>query len=128
MDLPEGRTIKACSVMVDKEKAKVRKAKEAASNGEDVEEGHTLTTPKSKVRAAKTPFNLSKEIEKLAEPLLSKQKRSAATDEDATPTATAKKPKTPRKSKKTLQAEADAEARGEGVEEEDELVKAEVLD
>lgn len=118
LELPEGRTQKACVVMVDKEKAKVRKAKEAAAAGEDVEVAETPTT-KSKVR----PFNLSKEIGKLADPLLA-QKRGAAADEEGTPTA--KKPKaTPRKSKKTLKAEADAEAAGE---DDDEVVKAEVIE
>ena len=34
--LPEGRTIKACQVMIDKEKSKIKKAREA--NGEDFED------------------------------------------------------------------------------------------
>lgn len=34
LNLPEGRTMKACQVMVDKEKQKIKKAREAA--GEDV--------------------------------------------------------------------------------------------
>lgn len=34
LELPEGRTLKACQVMVDKEKAKIRKAKEAEGDSE----------------------------------------------------------------------------------------------
>lgn len=40
LNLPEGRTMKACQVMVDKEKQKIKKAREAA--GEDVSD---LTSP-----------------------------------------------------------------------------------
>jgi hypothetical protein len=54
--LPEGRTKKAVSVMVDKEKAKVRKVKEAAaaaaagasSGGENGEDSVEPKTPSSK--------------------------------------------------------------------------------
>jgi antitoxin component of RelBE/YafQ-DinJ toxin-antitoxin module len=41
LTLPDGRTVKACQVMVDKEKQKIKKAREAA--GEDISD---LTTPK----------------------------------------------------------------------------------
>ena len=41
LTLPDGRTMKACQVMVDKEKQKIKKAREAA--GEDVSD---LATPK----------------------------------------------------------------------------------
>lgn len=34
LELPEGRTLKACQVMVDKEKTKIRKAKEAEGDSE----------------------------------------------------------------------------------------------
>lgn len=122
--------------MVDKEKTKVRKAKEAATGG-DVAEGDDDMTPagpatpttvskgKGKVRKsrAKTPpFNLAADIGHLADSLLA-QKR-AATDE-ATPTGSAKKPRAPRKSKKTVTAEADDD---EPAEEEDEAVNAEVFE
>jgi exonuclease VII small subunit len=40
--MPEGRTVKACQVMLDKEKQKVKKAREAA--GEDV--NADVTSPK----------------------------------------------------------------------------------
>lgn len=118
MDLPEGRTIKACSVMFDKEKAKYRAAK--AATGENGEEAGPATpaTGKGKVRRAKSPpFNLSKAIGRLADPLLA-QKRAAT--EDGTPTASAKKAKTPRK--KAVKAEAEV------VEEDDEEVKPESED
>jgi hypothetical protein len=42
LTLPEGRTVKACQVMLDKEKQKVKKAREAA--GEDV--NADVTSPK----------------------------------------------------------------------------------
>ena len=42
LQLPEGRTVKACQVMLDKEKQKVKKAREAA--GEDV--NADVTSPK----------------------------------------------------------------------------------
>ncbi len=45
--LPEGRTKKACSVMIDKEKAKVKKAREAEGGGE----GGSETTSPKKVRS-----------------------------------------------------------------------------
>ncbi|GAB7360984.1 hypothetical protein MBLNU230_g0967t1 [Neophaeotheca triangularis] len=41
VDLPEGRTLKAVQVMIDKEKAKIRKAKEAAGG-----EGSTKASKK----------------------------------------------------------------------------------
>lgn len=37
LTLPGGRTLKACQVMVDKEKQKIKKAREAA--GEDIGDG-----------------------------------------------------------------------------------------
>ncbi|KAK3051439.1 hypothetical protein LTR09_007462 [Extremus antarcticus] len=43
--LPEGRTKKACSVMIDKEKAKVKKAREAEGGGEG---GSETTSPKKR--------------------------------------------------------------------------------
>jgi hypothetical protein len=42
LTLPEGRTVKACQVMLDKEKQKIKKAREAA--GEDV--NADVTSPK----------------------------------------------------------------------------------
>lgn len=42
LTLPEGRTIKACQVMLDKEKSKIKKAREAA--GEEI--GAEQTSPK----------------------------------------------------------------------------------
>jgi hypothetical protein len=42
LTLPEGRTVKACQVMLDKEKTKIKKAREAA--GEDV--NANVTSPK----------------------------------------------------------------------------------
>lgn len=113
--------------MVDKEKAKLRKAKEAAASGEGDDDGATpMNTPttggKSKVRAKTPPFDLHREISKLADPLLT-QKR-AATEEAATPSASAKK-RAPRKSKKALQAEADAAEAGE---QSDEHVKTEAIE
>lgn len=47
LTLPEGRTLKACQVMVDKEKQKIKRAREAA--GEDVD----AETTSPKVRKAK---------------------------------------------------------------------------
>lgn len=124
--------------MVDKEKAKVRKAKEAAANGEaEGEEGGmtaATTTPKSNNKV-RPPFNLDREIGKLADPLLlSLQKRAAI--EEAAPGLSAKKTtRTPRKSKKAIQAEADAAAEaaeaaeaGEDNDDDEETVKAEVFE
>ncbi len=46
LTLPEGRTKKACSVMVDREKQNVKKAREAAAGG------GVLPMPPKKVSAA----------------------------------------------------------------------------
>ncbi|CZT14596.1 uncharacterized protein RCC_00571 [Ramularia collo-cygni] len=123
LDLPEGRTQKACSVMVDKEKAKLRKAKEGGD-----EDGATTATPATPATGGKgkvPSFNLSKEIGKLADSLLL-QKRATALDEDDTP---AKKPRaTPRKSKKAIQAEEAAAAAAEADDDQEDLVKAEVFE
>jgi len=45
LELPEGRTRKACEIMISNEKQKVKKAREAKANGEET------PTPNTKVRA-----------------------------------------------------------------------------
>lgn len=54
LTLPEGRTKKACTVMVDREKQKVKKAREAAGGG-DWKGGTPVSTPKGskKVRSCR---------------------------------------------------------------------------
>ncbi|KAF2173766.1 hypothetical protein M409DRAFT_16039 [Zasmidium cellare ATCC 36951] len=88
LELPEGRTQKACQVMIDKEKAKIRKAKEAEAeaNGEDVP-----ATPKT--------------------PASGKKRGAKAVDEEDG--AAKKKPKTPRKKKESAREDSSSEG-GDG--------------
>lgn len=51
IQLPEGRNRKSVQNMIDKEKAKIKKAREAGVNGESTE-----TAPKAKVSKEKLPF------------------------------------------------------------------------
>ncbi|KAK3706164.1 hypothetical protein LTR37_012865 [Vermiconidia calcicola] len=101
LKLPEGRTKKACMVMVDKEKQKVKKALEAEA-GERGGDGETEGGDDG-------------EVEKAAEP---KTKRKATSE------AAPKKPEAPRKKKAKAEEEcekpADEEAPVKG-EEDDEL-------
>ncbi|KAK4498107.1 hypothetical protein PRZ48_010763 [Zasmidium cellare] len=85
LDLPEGRTLKACQVMIDKEKTKIRKAKEAEGNGEDVP-----ATPKTPASGKKRP--------------------AKALDEEKG--GSNKKPKTPRKKKSPSKENSDDEEVG----------------
>ncbi|KAK3672235.1 hypothetical protein LTR78_007988 [Recurvomyces mirabilis] len=80
LTLPEGRTQKACSVMVDKEKQKVKKARLAKENGEEPEAD---ATPKPKKRAG------------------GKKDAEGDEEEDGSPK---KKVKTPRKKKTAVKA------------------------
>ncbi|KJX99066.1 hypothetical protein TI39_contig375g00008 [Zymoseptoria brevis] len=132
LTLPEGRTQKACQVMVDKEKKKVRDAKAAA--GEATPSGAThasTTTPagKGKVRPPSASlssratametggFSLTAAISQLADQvILTEQRRSAKAageggDEDDEEKETpAKKAKAPRKKKTPVKVKAEAEA------------------
>ncbi|USW56478.1 hypothetical protein Slin15195_G097970 [Septoria linicola] len=111
--LPEGRTQKACSVWLDKQRAARKKLRaEAGEDGEEVAAPKTPKTPaKSKKRSAKSAAEGEGE------------------DDDSTPKA--KKPKTPRKKKETpskVKAGADSEEETKSDEPAgEETVKAEVV-
>lgn len=57
LELPEGRTIKAVQVMVDKEKSKVRKA-QAAATGEEGSEAPGTPTPATPASKGKVSLSL----------------------------------------------------------------------
>lgn len=57
LELPEGRTIKAVQVMVDKEKSKVRKA-QAAATGEEGSEAPGTPTPATPATNGKVSLSL----------------------------------------------------------------------
>ncbi|CAK4005104.1 Hypothetical predicted protein [Lecanosticta acicola] len=92
LELPEGRTRKACQVMLDKEKAKVREAKKGAADGEEGEGPGTPTpatpaTPasKGKKRTAQATYgeDSGKKAKKpRATPKKKKKKVTAGADED----------------------------------------------
>lgn len=62
LELPEGRTIKAVQVMVDKEKSKVRKAQAAAAGEEGSEAPGTPTpaTPASKGKVRVSLYDITR--------------------------------------------------------------------
>ncbi|SMY25758.1 unnamed protein product [Zymoseptoria tritici ST99CH_1A5] len=131
LTLPEGRTQKACQVMVDKEKKKVRDAKAAA--GEATPSGATpasTTTPAGKGKVRPSPsslssrataletggFSLTAAISQLADQVIvTEQKRSAKAageggDEDDEEKETpAKKAKASRKKKTPVKVKAEAD-------------------
>ncbi|KAM0718273.1 hypothetical protein Q7P37_006605 [Cladosporium fusiforme] len=105
LTLPEGRTVKACQVMLDKEKAKIKKAREAA--GEDVD-SEQMSSPKKR-KAADADGGKSK-----------KGRKGKATDDadnDDDDEITPVKPKKGSRKKKAVKAGVDENA--------DELVKEE---
>ncbi|KAM0704337.1 hypothetical protein Q7P35_008571 [Cladosporium inversicolor] len=104
LNLPEGRTMKACQVMVDKEKQKMKKAREAA--GEDVSD---LTSP-MKRKAADTEGGKAKK---------GRKSKVAADEGDDNEPAPGKKAKGGKKKASKAQAEEDVVLKEENAEDDE---------
>lgn len=105
--LPEGRTVKACQVMIDKEKAKLKKAREEA--GEPTIP--LKATPKVReVVSARMRSALNIESSKQAAGAGKRKKASAVADEDGAAEKPAKKARKGKKSAELEDEDGEVEA------------------
>lgn len=128
LTLPEGRTIKACQVMIDKEKAKIKKAREEA--GESTIE--FKATPKvSDMVKSHMRKSLKLDDEQGAGAAGGKRKKGAAAGDEDTPVKKVRKGKKAAEVADEDEGEAPKKKRGKKAaasEEADEQVKEEPMD